>query len=300
MIRPVARIVSLVFIALGLGYMIAYAITLRGAAEVGWAKAWMSYVAWPMLAVGLGAAYVLWLPRCWTITLKEWRTYFTSPIAYAVMMAVFSISGLLFWWTLRNFMQQQGENVAMTLMTTCFLILLISPLVTMRLLAEEKRSGTYETLMTRPVHDLQIVVGKFVGAMGVMGVILIVTLVQPLFAEWGGAPDWGPIWSAYLGLFCWSMAFVAIGLFTSALTSSQIAAAAMAWFSLIILWLLGALRQIDPGKAFSKVCEYLSVSGVMEEFARGTIDTTRVIYLLSVTVFFLFAAWMTLFATRSR
>jgi ABC-2 type transport system permease protein len=144
------------------------------------------------------------------------------------------------------------------------------------------------------------VVGKFFGALGVMLVMIAVLFIQPLMAELGGNPDWGPIWSAHLGLIGWSAAFVAIGVFTSALTSSQIAAAAMSWFMLIVLWLLQALRSIDPGKPISKVGEYLSISGVMEEFARGTIDTTRLIYLASVTVFFLFAAWMTLFATRSR
>jgi ABC-2 type transport system permease protein len=154
--------------------------------------------------------------------------------------------------------------------------------------------------MTRPVHDLQVVVGKFLGAMSVMLLMLLVTFIQPLFAELGGNPDWGPIWSAYVGLIGWSAAFVAIGVFTSALTSSQIAAAALAWFALIMLWLLQALRSIEPGKVISKVGEYLSVSGVMEEFARGTIDTTRLIYLASVSIFFLFAAWMTLFASRSK
>jgi ABC-2 type transport system permease protein len=170
----------------------------------------------------------------------------------------------------------------------------------MRLFAEEKRSGTYETLMTRPVHDVQVVVGKFVAAACVMLVMLAVLLVEPIILQFGGKPDWGPVWTSYVGLVGWSFAFVAIGLFASALTNSQIAAAAMAWFGLILLWLLGALRMVDPGKAISKVGEYMSVSGVMEEFSQGKIDTTRLVYLGSVTVFFLFAATMALFANRSK
>jgi ABC-2 type transport system permease protein len=93
---------------------------------------------------------------------------------------------------------------------------------------------------------------------------------------------------------------VAIGVFTSALTNSQIAAAAMAWFMLLILWLLGALRMVEPGKAISRIGEYMSVSGVMERFSQGTIETTAMVYLASVTVFFLFAATMALFASRSK
>jgi len=257
-------------------------------------------VAFALMVLGAVVAYALWLPRCWHVTVKELRTYFASPIAYAVMMAVFAISNLIFWWMLKGMMERQGGNVADTTVTTCFLLVLISPLLTMRLLAEEKRSGTYEILMTRPIHDAQVVVGKFVGAMGVMVVMIGVLLIQPLLAELGGNPDWGPIWSANLGLLGWSAAFVAIGVFTSALTSSQIAAAAMSWFMLIVLWLLAALRSVDPGRPISKIGEYLSINAVIEEFARGTIDTTRLSCLASVTVFFLFAAWMTLFATRSR
>jgi ABC-2 type transport system permease protein len=300
MVRRVASVVCLVFLSIGVLYAVLYLFFSRAGGEMPWNPGWLAYVTFSMLGLGLVFTYALWFPRCWHVTIKELRTYFASPIAYVVMMAVFGISNLIFWWTLKDLMTRQGENIAMTTMTTCFLLLLISPLLTMRLFAEEKRSGTYEILMTRPVHDLQVVIGKFLGAMSVMLLMLLVTFIQPLFAELGGNPDWGPIWSAYVGLIGWSAAFVAIGVFTSALTSSQIAAAALAWFGLILLWLLQALRSIEPGKVISKVGEYLSVSGVMEEFARGTIDSTRLIYLASVCIFFLFAAWMTLFASRSR
>ena len=298
--RKAGRIACLLLMLVGLAYVGVYLGFTRRGGEMPWNPAWLPNLVFAALTLGAVVTYAMWFPRCWHLTVKELRTYFASPTAYAVMVAVFAISNLIFWWTLKDLMTRQGENVAMTTMTTCFLLVLISPLLTMRLLAEEKRSGTYELLMTRPIHDLQVVVGKFFGAMGVMVVIIAVLFIQPLMAELGGNPDWGPIWSAHLGLILWSAAFVAIGVFTSALTSSQIAAAAMSWFMLIVLWLLQALRSIDPGKPISKIGEFLSISAVMEEFARGTIDTTRLIYLASVTIFFIFAAWMTLFATRSR
>jgi ABC-2 type transport system permease protein len=302
MVRKVASIVCLAFLTIGLAYVAAYLVaSTQNADEMAWNPGWLPWITFPMLIIGAAATYVLWFPGCWHITLKELRTYFASPIAYAVMVAIFGISNLIFWWTLKGMMTQPGQNeIAMTTMTTCFLLVLITPLLTMRLIAEEKRSGTYEILVTRPIHDLQMVVGKFMGAMGVMLVIIAVTFLQPLMAELGGNPDWGPIWSAYVGLIGWTAAFVAIGVFASALTASQIAAAAIAWFMTIMMWLLSALRSVDPGKAISKLGEYMSPNAVMEEFARGTIDTTRLIYVASLTIFFLFAAWMTLFSGRSR
>jgi gliding motility-associated transport system permease protein len=291
----------------GLGYeiwiisMTWYLVTRHQAAEW-WPPGWLQYVAFPLLAVGLVVCYILWMRGSYYVTLKELRTYFTSPIAYVVMMAVFAISGLLFWWTVKAYMRQEAQDVGGSFMTTAFLLLLISPLLTMRLFAEEKRAGTYEMLMTHPVRDLQVVIGKFVAAASVMLVMLAVLFVEPVILEVGskGQLDWGPIWSSYAGLIGWACAFAAIGVFTSALTNSQIAAAAMAWFTLLMLWLLGALRMVDPGKTLSKIGEYMSVSGVMEGFSQGNIDTTALIYLGSVTVFFLFAATMVLFANRSR
>ncbi len=261
---------------------------------------WWQMVAWPMLGLGAVISYITWLRGAYYVTAKELRTYFTSPVAYVVMMAVFGISGLLFWWTVKSYMKQEAQDIGGSFMTTAFLLLLISPLLTMRLFAEEKRSGTYETLMTHPVRDVQVVVGKFIAGFSVMAVMLGVLMIQPLILEIGGKPDWGPIWSSYVGLIGWGAAFVAIGVFTSALTNSQIASAAMAWFLLLMLWLLGALRMVDPGKTLSKIGEYMSVSGVMEGFSQGTVDTTALVYLCSVTVFFLFAATMVLFANRSK
>jgi len=301
MVRKVLSIAGLVLLGLGVGYELLIILVTSADARPDWVPGGVQYIAVPALGIGLVMTYIMWFRRCYYVTAKELRTYFTSPVAYAILMAVFGISGLLFWWTLKQYMKGgETQDVGASFMTIAFLLLLISPLLTMRLFAEEKRSGTYEILMTRPVHDLQVVVGKFVAAVCVMLVMLGVVLVQPAIVELGGDPDWGPVWTSYVGLIGWALAFVAIGVFTSALTSSQIASAALAWFFLLMLWLLGALRWVDPGKAISKVGEYMSVSGVMEEFTKGTLDTTRFVYLASVTVFFLFAAWMTLFASRSK
>jgi hypothetical protein len=137
MVRRVASIVCLVFVTLGVLYAALYLFLSRGGGEMPWNPGWLPYVTFSMLALGLVFTYALWFPRCWHVTVKELRTYFASPIAYVVMMAVFGISNLIFWWTLKDLMTRQGENIAMTTMTTCFLLLLISPLLTMRLFAEE-------------------------------------------------------------------------------------------------------------------------------------------------------------------
>jgi len=313
MVRKVLSLLSLVFLALGVVYIVAALWFYRGGDKPPW-DSWHStsafvrfwiwalpYIAFALFGLGLASTYILWCPRCWTVTAKELRTYFTSPIAYSIMFAVFLLAGVIFWWsTLAHQVGEGGVEVGESFKTTCFLLLFISPLLTMRLFAEEKASGTYEILMTRPVHDAKVVIGKYLAASGVMLVILAGTLVQPLALEIGGKPEWGTIWTAYLGLALVTMAFVAIGLFTSSLTSSQIASAALTLLALLVSWLLSALRWVYPGKLISKVGEYLSVNAVMDEFAWGTIDTTRLVYLGSVIIFFLFAAWMTLFMNRSK
>ncbi len=303
--RHPAAFVGLVLLILAIAY-VGWTVHVAGTNPDGMGTlihGWKPILALVVGVAGLVLTYRFWMRSAWFITLKELRTYFTSPVPYAVGMAVFGINGFIYWLILTQWIESgQAQDVGMTLMTLTFLLLLISPLVTMRLFAEEKRTGTYEMLMTRPLHDVHVVVGKFVGAVCVFGAILAGTLVLPIIVELGAdpGPDWGPVWSAYVGLFGWCMAFTAIGLFCSALTSSQIAAAALAWFLLLVLWLLSILREVAPGKLISKVGDYLSPRGTMMDFCQGTINTTHCVYLLSVTVFFLFGAWMALYASRSK
>lgn len=301
-------IIGLVMLVVGLAWFLVAAYQYRQGGAM--AREWLAekelwylpYLAALLLGVGGLVSFINWLPLAWHITIKELRTYFTSPIAYAVMMGVFGVFNLLYWLFLLEWQKaSSGGGVGpQTLMTLTFLILLVSPLLTMRLLAEEKRSGTFEMLMTRPVHDLQVVLGKFASALIVLVVMLAVTAILPLIVEMGGDPDWGPIWTGYAGLVGVCAAFAAIGLFASALTSSQIAAAAVAWFVLLVMWLIGFLEVFFQGKFVAKVGAYISPNKVMVDFSSGTVDTTQVIYLLTVTVFFLFASWMALYQARSR
>lgn len=224
-----------------------------------------------------------------TIARRELSAYFVSPIAYLVTAAFLVISGLLFSAFLLSIQQQalmQGSNDITEVMRGLFrnltvILLFIAPLLTMRLLADEQRSGTIEVLLTAPVQDWEVVLGKFLAALGLFGIMVLFTLLYPLLIwRLGGNPDWGPIGSGYLGLVLMAGATLAIGTLASALTENQIVAAVVAFAILLVLWLVSALETVWSGAA--EVFRALSISQRYDNFVRGTIDLEDVIYYISV------------------
>jgi ABC-2 type transport system permease protein len=165
--------------------------------------------------------------------------------------------------------------------------LLVVPLVTMRTYAEERRSGTIELLMTSPVTDLQIIVGKFLGAMSLYAAMLGITLVHMAILFVYGNPEWKPIASGYLGLLLLGGCFVSLGLFFSSLTRNQIVAGMFTFAVLLLFWILDWVGSL-AGPGVEKVVGYLSLTGHLEDFVRGVIDSQHVIYYLSFITFSLF------------
>jgi len=162
---------------------------------------------------------------------KELRSYFVSPVAYVIVAFWLVATGFFFWRSVDITNEASLRNV---FGVVTILLLLISPALTMRLLAEESRTGTLELLLTAPVRDWSVVLGKFLGALGLYLVMMGLTLVYPvLLMMLGGNPDWGPIWSGYLGLILLGMSFLAVGLFASALTSNQMVSAVIAFVILL-------------------------------------------------------------------
>jgi len=159
--------------------------------------------------------------------------------------------------------------------------------LTMRLLAEERKMGTAELLLTAPVRDSEIVVGKFLGSLGILAVMLVLTFYYPVLLMWFGDPDLGPIATGYLGLFLLGCASLAVGLFASSLTSNQIVAAVVAGGILFALWFLGWTTDFLP-EGLGKVIGYMSLSYYFSDFTRGVIDTRAVVYYLSIMGLFLF------------
>ncbi len=223
-----------------------------------------------------------------TVAAKEFRGYFTAPMAYVVILFFLGVSGLIFVMTL-TMPQAQTSNYRDVLQSMVFIALMMAPVLTMSLLALERGRGTLELLMTRPVSDWAIVVGKYLAAAGLYVSLLIVTLLFPLMMSVGGEMDWGSVFAGYLGLLCAGLAFLAIGIFGSAITSDQIGAALGSFFILLLFWIIGFVGQSVPA-AIGGVLNHLSFVENYMDFARGVIDLKNVVYFLSVAGFFVFLA----------
>jgi ABC-2 type transport system permease protein len=178
------------------------------------------------------------------------------------------------------------------------LSLVVIPVLTMRLLAEEKRSGTLEMLITLPVKDHEVILGKFLGAWGLVLILILATGLFPLMMfkfPWHlGALDAGPVISGYLGLIFYSAAAVALGLLISALTESQVIAFFITWILLVLLSFMGMLVEGGSASTFHDVIAFISFDSRLAPFARGKIVTSDIVYFLSVTVGSLMAAFRAL------
>jgi len=233
---------------------------------------------------------------------KELKSYFASPIAY-LLLAIFAvIFGFFFYSATRFFvlqgmqMQMMGRGMAMDvneyvirpLLTNASVIgLFLIPMITMRLYAEEKRSGTIELLMTSPVRDLEIVLGKWLAALVLYISILAISGINIGILYAFGRPDWKPILVGYLGLLLQGGCLLAIGIFISTMTKNQIIAGGATFAVCLMLWVLDWVSAYDQS-AWAKVVAYLSVVTHFEPFSKGVIDSKDVIFYLSMIFFGLF------------
>jgi ABC-2 type transport system permease protein len=232
---------------------------------------------------------------------KELRSYFASPIAY-VVVGFFALvfgwmyAGILAWFAGQGmqagFGGPQTLNINQQLIRPLFMniavvLLFMLPLVTMRTYAEEKRGGTIELLLTSPVTDVEIILGKFLGAMTLYGVLLGVTLVHFGLLFWFGRPEWKPLATSYLGLLLFGGCFISIGLFISSLTKNQIVAGAATFAVFLVLWVIDWIGQALGPRA-EEVLKYLSMTGHLDDFVKGIVDTKHLVYYISFIAFGLF------------
>lgn len=231
-----------------------------------------------------------------TLTEKELRTYFTSPLAYVVTAVFLVVTGVFFAGILIGSRQATMEY---TFQNMAIILLLVSPVLAMRLLAEEQRSGTIELLLTSPVRDIEVVLGKFLASVALLIVMLGFTLYYVLLLTRFGSPDPGPIVSGYLGMILAGAAFLSIGLLASSLTANQVVAAFLTIAILLVLWVLEALSSIFSSSA-SNVLTYLSLSKHLTDFPKGVIDTKDVVYFLTLIASCLFLAIRSLETRRWR
>lgn len=224
-----------------------------------------------------------------TIGTKEFKSYLASPMAYIITAAFLIGTGVFFIYFSQAWLNETSMRGVFGNQLYVVIVLLLMCLLTMRLIAEEKKLGTIELLMTAPVRDSELVIGKFLGSVGVMLVMYAFTLYYPLMLLIYGDPDVGPVVSSYLGLVLLGSSALAVGIFASSLTSNQIVAAVVGGLIVLGLWFLGYLAGVFPA-AIASFVNYFSPSNYHPYFVRGIIDTRGVVYYLSIIALFLFLA----------
>jgi len=228
---------------------------------------------------------------------RELRSFFLSPISYLVWVAFLVTAGWLFVIGLRD---RGRASLDGTFKMMATLLLFVTPLLTMRLLADEHRLGTLEVLLTDPVRERTIVLAKYFAVLVFFVLMITPTLAFPLILHALGEPDLGPIAGGYLGLLLLGALFLAIGLFCSAVTMNTIGAAALAFCLLLILWLLGlAADGMAPGIG-RNVLEYLSAFTRYAPLRRGVVDTRTVVWSITLVVWMLTVGTYALALRRRR
>jgi ABC-2 type transport system permease protein len=218
---------------------------------------------------------------------KELRTYFVSPVAYVVIAAYLVISGVFFAILV---LQQPGtveSSLSIVFDNVAVILLLVAPALTMRLLAEEQKSGTIELLLTSPVQDWEVVLGKYLSSLVLFLIPVGLTLVYPVLLGRYTPPDMGPVIGGYVGIVLFGAAFLAVGMLATSLTQNQVVAAVVSIALLLGLWLTGSFAG-SARPPVSTALSYLSIITHYGEFGRGLIDTRDVAYYLSVIAVSLF------------
>jgi gliding motility-associated transport system permease protein len=232
---------------------------------------------------------------------KELRSYFASPIAFVIIGLFSLLFGWFFYMYLTVFVRQSEQMMQFgggaaninqqmvrgVLLNSSVIILFVMPMITMRTYSEEKRSGTIELLLTSPLTDLQIILGKFFGALGLYVSMLLVTVLYMGILFVYGNPEWRPIVAGYLGLLLLGGCFISAGLLISSMTKNQIVAGIVTFAVFLMLWVIGWIGE-SSGPTTQAIVSYLSITEHFDDFARGIIDTKHVIYYLSFITFGLF------------
>jgi ABC-2 type transport system permease protein len=235
---------------------------------------------------------------------KELKSYFSTPIAYIVIGFFALLFGYFFYAMLVIFNQQSaqfgglegggGADVNQQLIRPLFLnasviLLFVLPLITMRTYSEEKRSGTIELLLTSPVTDIEIILGKFLGAMALYAAMLAITVIHMLvlFSYTNPKPEWTVPVIGYVGLLLMGGCFISVGLLISSLTKNQIVSGMVTFAVFLLLWVINWIASFT-GPTTQSVLNYLSITDHFDDFTRGIVDTKHLIYYFSVMSFGLF------------
>lgn len=213
-----------------------------------------------------------------TIYKKELRSYFNSPIAYIVIIVFLAIVG---WFFVNGLFQSNSSSMRPLFDMVPFIFLFFIPAITMRSFSEEKKQGTIELLLTKPVKDVELVIGKFLAALMLTMITLLPTVIYLLVVINIGEVDWGSIIGGYLGLILMAAVYIGIGIFASSLTENQVVAFIVSFIAVFALFMMGKiLMQVSPGLV--SAVEFISTDFHFTNISRGVIDTRNLIYYFSM------------------
>jgi ABC-2 type transport system permease protein len=250
---------------------------------------------------------------------REFKNYFTSPIAYVVLTIFILLSGFFFALILNGMAEQSsmralqsaqsgqvpppidmpGEIARQFLGVTSSIMLFLFPMITMSLFSEEKKRGTIELLLTAPITDLQVVLGKFVAGSAFYVVLLLTTMVDMSFLYVYSKPATVPILTAYLGLLLYGLSVVAIGMFISTLTENQIVAAVISFAVMLLLWVVEPISKYVP-EILKEPLSYLSVNSHLSDFMTGVLSTSHLIFYVSLIFVGVFLTYRSVDSMRWR
>lgn len=232
------------------------------------------------------------------LTQRELAAIFLSPVAYVVAAVFLVASGYLF---MSNTLIEGGEaSMRMMMNSMAWLLVFAIPMLTMRLLADEFATGTIETLMTAPVTDVEVVLGKFLGALVFYLALLLTTVVHAYLVFRYGAQDLGVVIYGYIGLILLGAAYVAVGLFASSLTRYQLVAALIGMGLLAAFTVVVDTLATYQGGQWRVVLSYVNVLHHFQDFSKGIFDTKALVFFISTTLFFLFLSVRVLESKRWR
>ena len=228
---------------------------------------------------------------------KEIVIYFSSPTAYIVGLIFLALTGFFFSRDLGNPFPE--ATMAPFFQGAVIILILLAPALTMRLIAEEQKLGTIELLLTSPVRDWEVVIGKYIASLSFLLVLVALSFFYAILLFVFASPDPGPIWAGYLGLVLYGAASLSVGLLASTLTSNQIVAAVVAMGILLALFFADLAFGAVGGLAGEIIGE-MGLKSHFDDFERGVVDTKHIVYFLSVTAFFLFLSVRALESRRWR
>jgi ABC-2 type transport system permease protein len=237
---------------------------------------------------------------------RELKAYFYSPLAYVILTFFLLVQGYYFALIVAYLADPRypaGKPLELFFGQTVFtwlVLLFAGTFLTMRLISEELRQGTIETLMTAPVSETQVVLGKYFAALAFYLFLWAPTLLYVAIIRSFTEIDWGPIASAYVGIVGIGALFLAVGIFASATSKNQIVSAIVTFFCLLVLWSCGLLESLANGETARRIFGYLNLWTHMEDFSKGIVDTRRLIYYASLSGLFLFLTTRALAAKKWR